>query len=81
MKLSCLSLVGARNRLQDLPLSQCRSDGMSGRAAEMQTQTGQTGGLRVVWPQSSEGNDGQNTRLVNLAASVAISQCSNSVTA
>lgn len=43
--LSCLPLLGARNCLPDLPLSKCRSDGVSGGAAEMQIQAGQTGGI------------------------------------
>lgn len=55
-------LSGARNRLQDLPLPQRGSDGVSGGAAEMQVQTGQTGGLRVVRTPSLEGNHGEDTR-------------------
>lgn len=43
---------------------------MSGRAAEMQIQTGQTGGLRVVRTQSPEGDDGQDAGLICLFASV-----------
>lgn len=57
-------LSGARNRLQDLPLPKRGSDGVSGGAAEMQVQTGQTGGLRVVRAPSPEGNHGENTRSV-----------------
>lgn len=67
---SSLSLTGERNRLQDLPLSKCRPVGLSGRAAEMQIQTGQTGGLRLLRAQSAKGNDGQNTRLMRVFASV-----------
>lgn len=55
-------LSGARNRLQDLPLPKRGSDGVSGGAAEMQVQTCQTGGLRVVRAPSPEGNHGENTR-------------------
>lgn len=61
-----LPLTGARDRLQDLSLPKRRPDGVSGRAAEMQIQTGQTGGLRVVRTQSPEGNDGQNSRSASL---------------
>lgn len=57
-------LSGARNRVQDLPLPQRRSDAVSGGAAEMQVQTGQTGGLRVIRAPSSEGNHGEITRSV-----------------
>lgn len=57
-------LSGARNRLQDLPLPKRRSDAVSGGAAEMQVQTGQTGGLRVVRAPGPEGNHGENTRSV-----------------
>lgn len=57
-----LPLVGARNRLQDFPLPECRSDGVPGRAAEVQIQTGHSGGLRVVRTPSPEGNHGQDAR-------------------
>lgn len=70
--LSSLPLADERNCLQDLPLSKRRSDGVSGRAAEMQIQTGQTGGLRVLRTQSPKGNDGQKTRLVCFNINVAV---------
>lgn len=64
---SSSTCVGARNRLQDLSLSQRRADGVFGRAAEMQIQTGHTGGLRVLRTQSPKGDNGQNPRLLHLS--------------